>query len=100
MSSASSSLSAAETTALAEAAEAFDQSFFASLSASSIIILATAGAITALAGILAALYFSGYLDDILEDLAKKYYEGKAKSEATNEAKSLLKGGDLKNPIKE
>ncbi|RMZ84210.1 hypothetical protein DV738_g472, partial [Chaetothyriales sp. CBS 135597] len=63
------------------------------------ILLTIVITIAALAGISAALYFSGSLDDILQELAKKYYANQAKSEATDKAKSVL-GGEIKDALKE
>lgn len=54
--------------------------------------------VATLVAIAAAIYFSGYADDILEYWAKKYYKAKAKTEATalqhagsEKAEGFLKG---------
>ena len=53
---------------------------------------------TVIAGIIAAIYYSGYADDILEAMAKKYYSGKAQAEmialgkvGEGKAADMLKG---------
>ena len=55
--------------------------------------------VTILAGLAAAIYFSGYADDIFTYVAKKYYMGKAKAQVTamgnmgsDKAESFMKGG--------
>ena len=76
------------------------------MSTTSIVLLTMTITTTLIAGILAAIYYSGYADDILEDMAKKYYSAKAQTEAAalgkvgnEKAQGFLKGIFLTIPPK-
>jgi hypothetical protein len=92
-SSLSKSATAAAASATAAAAQTYQQT-----STTTIVITTIAITTTVIAGILAAIYYSGYADDILKAMAKKYYEGKAQAEAlalanvgNEKAQAFLKG---------
>ncbi len=92
----------ASATTSAKAADAYNDA--RGMSTASIVILTMTITTTLIAGILAAIYYSGYADDILEAMAKKYYSAKAQTEAAamgkignEKAQSFLKGKIFKSP---
>ena len=91
--SVSSKATAAAAKASAAAVDGYRQT-----STFSIVVTTIAITTTIIAGILAAVYYSGYADDILMAMAKKFYEGKAQAEAmalgkvgNEKAQAFLKG---------
>ena len=91
------SLSATATGAAAQATAAATDAY-RQTSTFTIVITTIAVTTTVIAGILAAIYYSGYADDIGRMMAKKYYEGKAQAEAaalgkigSEKANAFLKG---------
>ncbi len=96
-SASASSLSATATAAAAKATAAATDAY-RQTSTFTIVITTIAVTTTVIAGILAAIYYSGYADDIGRAMAKKYYEGKAQAEAAalgkmgnEKAQAFLKG---------
>ena len=91
--SVSSKASAAAAKASAAAMDGYRQT-----STLSIVVATIAITTTIIAGVMAAIYYSGYADDIMMAMAKKFYEGKAQAEAAalgkignEKAQSFLKG---------
>ena len=95
--SASSVASSASAMASAKAADGYKEG----MGTFSIVFLTITITTTIIAGVLAAIYYGGYADDILEAMAKKYYAAKAQTEAAalgkignEKAQSFLKGTTL------
>jgi hypothetical protein len=92
-----SSLSNAATAAAAKASAAATDAY-QQTSTFTIVITTIAVTTTVIAGVLAAIYYSGYADDIMMAMTKRFYEAKAKTEAAalgkignEKAQGFLKG---------